>query len=431
MRTVLSLLLCVVVSALGQTPPPAQADPRPPVVTIDQAIREAIDHNLGLLAAKYDVTVAEARMITARLRPNPVLSLSADHLDWLGTGYTLQNGAGPEEYAGRTDFVLERGRKREARIAVATQDRDIARMNVTAAVRTLTLDVQNAFLDTLLAKENLQLAEENLKSLEGIVNINQTRVRAGDLAPVELSRSQVASLQFQTAVQQARLRLIQAKNQLQLLMGRLVPAPDFDVTGDFRRDRIPQTLETASASALERRPDLAALRITQARSQADLRLQIAQGRVDYTVGSEYRHQQGINGTGNSVGFFFSAPLPVFNRNQGEIARAEREIEQAGARIRALEASVRNDVLNAWQRYQSSQNLVQTVETNMLEQARSVRRITEYSYRRGEASLVEFLDAQRAFNDTVQTWNEARAEYARSLYQLESLAGLSSTAGGMQ
>jgi len=97
----------------------------------------------------------------------------------------------------------------------------------------------------------------------------------------------------------------------------------------------------------------------------------------------------------------------------------------------LEASVRNDVLNAWQRYQSSQNLVQTVETNMLEQARSVRRITEYSYRRGEASLVEFLDAQRAFNDTVQTWNEARAEYARSLYQLESLAGLSSTAGGMQ
>ncbi len=431
MRTVLMLLLAVVVSAVGQTASPPQTDPRPAIVTVDQAIREAIDHNLTLLAAKYDVTVAEARMITARLRPNPVLSLSADHLDWLGTGYTLQNSAGPEEYAGRTDFVLERGRKREARIAVATQDRDIARMNVSAAVRTLTLDVQNAFLDTLLAKENLQLAEDNLKSLEGIVNINQTRVRAGDLAPVELSRSQVASLQFQTAVQQARLRLIQAKNQLQLLMGRLVPAADFDVTGDFRRDRIPQTLETASASALERRPDLSALRISQARSQADLRLQIAQGRVDYTVGSEYRRQQGLNGTGNSVGFFFSAPLPVFNRNQGEIARAERETEQAGARIRALEASVRNDVLNAWQRYQSSQNLVQTVETNMLEQARSVRRITEYSYRRGEASLVEFLDAQRAFNDTVQTWNEARAEYARSLYQLESLAGLSSTAGGMQ
>src|SRR3954451_13157085 len=136
MRTVLMLLLCVVVSAVGQTASSPQTDPRPAIVTIDQAIREAIDHNLGLLAARYDVTVAEARMITARLRPNPVLSLSADHLDWLGTGYTLQNSAGPEEYAGRTDFVLERGRKREARIAVATQDRDIARMNVTAAVRT-------------------------------------------------------------------------------------------------------------------------------------------------------------------------------------------------------------------------------------------------------------------------------------------------------
>jgi cobalt-zinc-cadmium efflux system outer membrane protein len=421
-RSLLALLIAAGCVA-GQTAPAA--------ITLDQAIQEALDHNLALLAAKYEVPVAEARMITARLRPNPVLTLSGDHLDLLGTHFNAVNSAGPNEFSARTDFVLERGQKREARIAVASREREIARLNVTAAMRQVVLDVSNAFLDVQLARESLALAEGNQKALQGIVDINQARVRSGDLAPVELTRSQVAALQYHTAVQQSRVRLQEARNRLQLLMGRVAPGVDFDISGDFRRDSIPGTLETLTASALQKRPDIVAIREQQARSQADLRLQLAQGKVDYTVGTEYRRQQGINGTGNTVGIFFATPLPVFNRNQGEIARAQREIDQAAARLRAAEASVRNDVLNAWQKYHTSQALLNTVETSMLEQARSVRRTTEYSYRRGEASLVEFLDAQRAFNDAMQTWNDARTEYARSLYLLESLAGLSLAGGGDQ
>ena len=90
---------------------------------------------------------------------------------------------------------------------------------------------------------------------------------------------------------------------------------------------------------MQHRPDLLEVRQTQARNQADLRLQIAQGRIDYSAGMEYRRQQGVNGTGNSLGFFVSAPLPVFNRNQGEILRAQREIGQAAAQIHAQEARV--------------------------------------------------------------------------------------------
>ena len=182
------------------------------------------------------------------------------------------------------------------------------------------------------------------------------------------------------------------------------------------------TFEELSARAIQQQQDLEAIRASQARSQADLRLQIAQGKIDYTVGSEYRRQQGISGTGNSLGFFFSAPLPVFNRNQGEVERARRESEQATARIRALDATIRNQLKSAWQRYESWRALLDQVENTMVDQAQQVRKTTEYSYRRGEATLVEFLDAQRAFNDTMQTYNEARADYARSLYLLDALAG---------
>jgi len=118
--------------------------------------------------------------------------------------------------------------------------------------------------------------------------------------------------------------------------------------------------------------------------------------------------------------FVSAPIPVFNRNQGEIARAERETGQWAARIRSLQNVVESEVQNAWKQYQTSQGLLTNIETNMLDQAKDVRSITEYSYRRGEASLIEFLDAQRAFNDTMQSYNQARADYARSLYLIDSI-----------
>ncbi len=147
------------------------------------------------------------------------------------------------------------------------------------------------------------------------------------------------------------------------------------------------------------------------------------GKVDYSVGAQYHQQYGpVLCCGQSMGFFLQVPIPVFNRNQGEIERARRENEQLGKRVTSLEAQINNEVQTAYDQYQTSRTLVENIEATMLKQARDVRDITEYSYRRGEASLVEFLDAQRAFNDTMQTYNEARGEYARNLYLLESVSG---------
>jgi len=321
----------------------------------------------------------------------------------------------------RTDFVLERGGKRERRVEVAQAQKEVAQLQLLNTTRTLVLDVQNAFVNLLQAKDNVALTRENLKAFQGIVDVNTDRVRAGDLAKVELVRTQVAALQFQSAVRQAEAKLRIASNKLQALMGRGVPSPTFDVTGELRRDSQPVILENVSAQAIELRPDLQALRKDQARSLADLRSQIAQGKVDYTVGTEFHHTF-YNGTSNVLGFFFQAPLPVYNKNQGEIERARQEQQQLLARIRAAENDVRNDVRNAWVQYETSKNLLDTIEKTLLDQARDVRDTMEYSYRRGEASLVEFLDAQRAFNDARQSYNDARADFARSLYTIDSTSG---------
>jgi len=400
----------------------AQSTPAIPSLTLEQAVQEAIANNLDLAAEKLSVSVAEAREITAKLRPNPVLTVSGQTLNILGANYSPATPLGPNQFYLHTDFPFERGRKREERVAVAKEEKSLAELGVREVMRQVIANVQGAFVDVQQAKENLNLARENLKSLESVVAINESRLKAGDLAQVELDRSRVAALQYRTAVQQAQLQLDQAKIQLQQVMGRRQKSTGLEVAGALRRDQVAESQEELTRQALSRRPDYLSDQQTQARSRADLRLQLANGKVDYSIGTEFTRQSAWGVSGNSVGVYFSMPLRIFNKNQGEIARAQREITLAGARANALEASIQTEVDKAYRQYSVSRQLLSNVETDMLAKARSVRDTTEYSYKRGEASLVEYLDAQRAFNDAMQTFNDARANFARSLYLIDTVSG---------
>jgi cobalt-zinc-cadmium efflux system outer membrane protein len=388
------------------------------MLTVDQAVREALDHNLNLIAERYNVQVADAAILTASLRPNPVITVSYMHPD----ESLVDAGISPHEEVFRTDYTIEGGGKRDRRIDQATLAKTVTELQLLNTTRSLILDVQSACTDLQLAKLNLALARDNLTAFNNVVTVNTDRVRTGDLAQVELQRSRLAALQFQNDVRQQETKLQVARNHLSTLIGRGPNGDTLDVAGDLRKDAQPVDYDALSKTALEARPDLRAVRADQARSVADLRLQMANGKIDYTVSGEYHRQQGAEVTGNSYGLFFSVPLPVFNRNQGEVARAGAQREQLQTKAQALEHDISNEVVNAYAQYTAAREIVDTIERQMLTQAQDVRTTTEYSYRRGEASFVEFLDAVRAFNDTMQSYNEARADYARSLYALDSISG---------
>ena len=390
----------------------------PAPLTIDQAVSEAVDHNLAVIAERYNLAVADARVLTASLRPNPVLTASV----MLPDATIFNSNINPREGIVRGDVLLERGDKRERRIDVAREARGVSGLQLQNTVRTLVLNVQSAFIDVQQAQADLQLARESLNAFNEIVAINTERVRSGDLASVELARSRLAALQFQNDVRSRDTKLAVAIHKLRALLGRTDANP-IEVAGELRRDAAALRPEALQQQARQLRPDLQALQRDQARSVADVRLQLAQGKVDFTVSAEYHRQLAPNSlSGNEWGLFFSAPLPFFNRNQGEIERARQEAKQATARISALQSDITSDLRSAWEQYTTAHELVDTIEQQMLTQARDVRDTTDYSYRRGEASFIELLDAQRTFNDTMQGYNEARAEFARSLYTLDALTG---------
>jgi cobalt-zinc-cadmium efflux system outer membrane protein len=409
----LATALCLAPLATAR---PAAQTPAP--LTIDQAVAEAIAHNPAAGAERYNLAVADARVLTASLRPNPVVTASV----MLPDATIFNSAVNPKEGIVRGDVLLERGGKRERRMEVAQESRGVADFGLQNTLRTLTLNVQSAFIDVEQAQSDLRLARESLTAFNDVVAINAERVRSGDLASVELARSRLASLQFQNDVRTREAKLTVAVHRLRVLLGRTDAAP-IEVSGELRRDGAPTGADALQPQAFERRPDLKALERDQARSVADVRLQLAQGKVDYTVSAEFHHQVAPGSlTGNEWGLFVSAPLPLFNRNQGEAERARQEARQAAARVAALRSDITGDLRSAWDQYTATREIVDTIEQQMLAPARDVRDTTAYSYRRGEASFIELLDAQRTFNDTMQSYNAARAEYARSLYTLDALTG---------
>lgn len=399
----------------------AQAPAKP---TVDELIDEALTHNLRVLAERFSIPIAEARVIQARLRPNPTLLLQWQYVDVFRRGFSAaQNPAGPPEVDAGLLLPIVRGGKRSARIETAVNARSVAEADLLNTTRSLIFDIQNSYVDFLASRAQVRLSEASEQALEQIVRVNTARVSAGDLAKVELVRSEVALIQYQNQVLQSRLRSTQSGYRLQSLVGRTKLDPAFDVEGDLGRPTEAPTLEELTRRALEGRPDLVSARRDVERARSALRLQQAAAKPDWALQLWTNRQYNIGiRNGTSMTFQWNVPLPVSDRNQGEIFRARTEVEQAQVRVGAIEMEIRNDLTAAWAQHQTTLELVRRIETEMLGRARQARDIIQYSYTRGEATLIEFLDAQRTYTDSMIAWEEARAAHARSRFLLANLTG---------
>lgn len=395
--------------------------------TVDEAVAAALDHNLDLLAVRYEVDIAKARIVTARLLPNPVVAGGIDYLDILGSGFkdNSSTGAGPTEGNVRLDVPIQLGGKRRKRIAYAKADLSVSELLLLNSVRELRFAVQSACVRVLLQQALLQLAQKDLSIFEGIVTINESRVRDGDLAESELMRTRLAARERANVVRLYALAVRAARFQLQLLLGREPAQSLADVSGPLRRDPLHDpSYETLRGQAREERPDLRALAAAELRADADVALQRALGWIDMDVGVMYHRQLGYANGADSLGFFLGVPLPLFDRNQGEIQRAKKTHEQTVAKALAYRASVDKEVAEALAEYSTAGELLAAIEDGMTAEATEVRDISEYAYRRGEVSFIEFLDAQRAFNETMRSYQEAMARYALARYRIDWVTGRS-------
>ncbi|HMD32633.1 MAG TPA: TolC family protein, partial [Candidatus Acidoferrales bacterium] len=355
--------------AQTQTPqaaPRQPGTPRPPVrIALDEAVNMALTHNHVLAAARTNIQQSQAQEITANLRPNPVLLADAQFLPIFNpskfTGDYIDQSA---QFDMGLSYLFERGRKRQNRVQAA---KDVTAMTISQVAdneRTLTFQTASAFVAVLLAEANLELAQEDLKSFSSTVNISEARFKAGDISEGDYLKVKLQLLQFQTDVSQGELGRIQSLVALRQLLGfESVPA-DYDVAGtlDYTPVKIPR--DDAMAAAEEHRPDLRAAvqGVAAAHSQYDLAM--ANGKRDVTLQGMYSHTAATS----SASTFFNMEVPIFNRNQGEIARTRFAITQAEELRRAAEETVDGDVSGAYDGVTTNDKVIRLYRSGYLDEA---------------------------------------------------------------
>jgi cobalt-zinc-cadmium efflux system outer membrane protein len=341
--------------------------------------------------------------------------------------------------------------------------------------------LRQAFTEAQRARENLELAEATRQEYEQTVRLTDAKVENGDLPRAELLRVQVAAVQFQEAVQQARLSYRQATRDILNALGARAEDVSFvkptggptdgPAGGDLvsggarvvktsfgsggpadaggaagspgRNDRadqagqqdllvdellqvnfklddrsVAQSLDELRGIALAERPDVIAARHQYKAAERSTALARAQRARDVLVGVFYQRI----GSDNTVGVNVSFPLLIHNNFYAAIEQAEAQREAATALTRQAEIQAITDVEKAHAAYQTARRILDLYNASTIERARRLKTIATFSYREGASSLLELLDAERSYNQTIASYNQARADYQLALWQLEQAIG---------
>ena len=374
--------------------------------------------NPTLRAQAQSIESSRASEITAGLRPNP----------------QFQNDTTSATLGIYQEFEL--GGKRTARLQSAHLATSISKTDFANARRTLVFNLRQAFVAALLAKSDLDFARDNLANYQKVVDLNRLMLQQGAISRADFLKIELQTLQFQTDLDDALLTLKTAKATLRALVGPPNLPQDFEVAGDLRAIALERNLSELQQLALSNRPDLKSAETGREKALADLRLAKSNRWPDPTIGTSFLH------TGNEIGgpawvqpFYpkgnvsnamgigiASISIPLFNRNQGEVARASSEQLRADFLTQAARNQVLQDVETAYTAFESSRERVRLYEQTYLAQAKESLDIEEFSFRNGAASILDFLDTERTYRATQLAYRQQLAAYLTNLAQLEAAVG---------
>jgi cobalt-zinc-cadmium efflux system outer membrane protein len=384
----------------------------PRVLTLEEALRLALEHNLALQAKEQEMRAVQANEVTAGLIPNPTLSP--------GVSNAFAPNIGPPQYQLTIAQPIELSGKRQRRIESAEAGSRAAVFDVEDLRRLLTLQVKQAFTAILVAKASAEQTQLNLKTLDELERLQRLRAEKGDLSELDLLRIQQQRFQFESDAADAQQALRIAKVNLRQSIGQDVVDEDFDVGGKFALNEVGVPREELLRQAETRRADLKSARATLEKARADNRLAQAYAvpNIAPTVGVCWADNNSCYGF--VVGF--SMDLPLFNRNQGEIQRTARDAERVGALTNFALTQTRADVEAALSQLENARIKLKALREVYVPKATEIRARVELAYRRGAASLLEFLDAERTYRAMTLAYISSQGNYDLAVYQLEAAVG---------
>lgn len=384
----------------------------PPALTLDAALSRAAERNPALIAQSYRERAAEALIEQAGLRPNPTLDLSLEN--FAGTGRA--QGVRGLEATVQASQVIERGGKREKRVALAGREREAAAKEFAVRRSEVLATAATAYIETLAAQQRLALAAESLRLARETLVAVEARVKAGVASPAESARARAA---LATALGD------QARTEAGLAAARASLAASWGgsqtevttVAGSLQTPDSPPATDSFLAK-LATHPWLDLQQSVIAGRRAALDLEQAQAVQDISAGGGIRFLR--EGTDAALVAGMSVPLPIRNKNQGNIRAARETLAGAEQDARAVEIELRAAFTAAWQELVAAQAAARNLRQDALPATESAHAAVRHAYEQGQLPLIDVLDAQRALVAVRRDLLDAQAAYARALTRVEAL-----------
>jgi outer membrane protein, heavy metal efflux system len=389
-----------------------RASAQAPVTKLTLAEALSLSHtaNPTVRAKEFEVQAVGANEVTAGLRPNPTTNFLAEQF---GSGSVAVT-----QYTFSVGQPIELGGKRQRRIDSAKAATKVTGFELADLKRQLVFQVKKSFNDILIAREALLLAGQNVAALDEIERVQRFRAERGDISGLDLIRIEVERFAFERDQADARQALDAAKIALRTSIGQERVAEQFDVSGELVFPELSQSKSELYRMALDSRPDLRAAAAAREKARADINLAKANAWWDVTPQIEYQRI----GPDNTIGFGFSLPIKLFDRNQGEIARTQAETKRAEASRQALLDQALAEVDTAFAAVTAERAKVILLRDTYLPKIKQARDTVEFAYGRGGVTLLDFLDAQRTYREKSLDYLRSLASYHTAVYQLEAAIG---------
>ena len=406
---------------------PEAAGP-PGGLTLDQAIERAVAVNPNLQSLVLEIPQADADIITAGLRANPILYGDAQLVPY--GSYNEQRPGGQTQYDLNISYPLDLSGKRQARVRFASRVRDGVQAQYSDAVR-LTIDnLYTAFVDVLAARETVRLADASVTGLGQILELTQALRVQGVQTEADVNRIRVQLSNAEIALADSREAMMRTKRTLGALLAmHPAEAEMMEVVG-LLGDTLPAvpTIEELSELAIRARPDLAAQRLGLERARSQVDLELANRFADVYVlyqpftFQDNRHQPIPRQSATSWALGLTVPLPVYNRNQGNIQRSRINVTQTQRELFAREQQILVEVRQAEREYHISRAALERLEAEQLPAAQQVLQTTDRLYRGGEVDAVAYLQARQEYNAVVRQYRDLLVRHRRSMLTLNTAVG---------
>lgn len=395
-------------------------------LTLDAAIEQLLAANLELLATSFEIPQAEADVLTAGLFANPIFYADGQLIPY--GNYSDRRPGGPPQYDVNVSVPLDVSGKRRARVRVARLARSTLEAQFQDAVRIQVDNLYTAYVDVLAARETLRFSRAGVAGLERIYELTGQLVEQGARTTADLQRVQIQLNDARIVLDGAEADLARARNVLAALLN--LPTErraTLELAGELRVEAgDPGPAERLVAAAIEARPDLAAYRIGIQRARADVDLAVANRLTDvYVLYQPYTFQNNTpfhELSSHSWALGVTAPIPVMNRNQGNIRRARLNVDQTRVELSSLQRKVAVEVEEAYRTFRVAGTAVARFEAEVLPPARLVLEDQQQLYAGGETDAVAVLDARREYNGVLRRYRDLLVSYRRSMLDVNTAVG---------